>query len=67
LTRRPKPIGIAEVPKLIESAEGAPSATETAHAMSIEASTGLVKELESEKAAEQPKVLSPPAVTGLSI
>jgi hypothetical protein len=34
--------------------------------MSIEANTGLVKEPESKKAAEQPKVLSPPAVTGLS-
>jgi hypothetical protein len=34
--------------------------------MLIEASTGPIKELEPEKAAEQPKVLCPPAVTGLS-
>jgi hypothetical protein len=34
--------------------------------MSIEASTGPVKEPESEKAAEQPKVLSPLVVTRLS-
>jgi hypothetical protein len=33
--------------------------------MPIEASVGPVKEPESEKAAEQPKVLSPPAITGL--
>jgi hypothetical protein len=66
LTHRPKPVGTAEVPKLVESAEAAPSAIETAPAMLIEASTGPVKESESEKAAEQPKVLSPPAVTGLS-
>jgi hypothetical protein len=52
LTRRLKPIGMAEMLKLIESAEGAPSATETAPAMSIEASTGLVREPESEKAPE---------------
>jgi hypothetical protein len=66
LTHRSKPIGRVEVPELIESAEGAPSATKIAHAMLIEASTCLVKEPESEKAAEQLKVLSPPAVTGLS-
>jgi hypothetical protein len=65
LTRRPKPIGTANVPKLIERAEAAPLPTETTPAMSIEASTGLVKEPESEKAAEQPKVMSPPALTGL--
>jgi hypothetical protein len=66
LTRRPKPIGTAEVPKLIESVEAAPLATETALAMSIEASADPVKDQESEKTTEQPKVLSPPAVTGLS-
>ena len=65
MTRRPKPIGTAEVLKLIESAEGAPLATEIAHAMLIEASIGPVKEPKSKKAAEQPKVLSPPAVIGL--
>jgi hypothetical protein len=52
LTCRLKPIGTVEVPKLIESAEGAPSATGTAHAMSIEASTGPIKEPESEKAVD---------------
>jgi hypothetical protein len=66
LTRRLKPIGTAEVPKLIESAEGAPLATEKPHVMSIEASTDLIKEPESEKEAEQLKELSPPAVTRLS-
>jgi hypothetical protein len=52
LTRRPKPIGTVEVPKLIEGAEAAPSATEIAPAMPIEASTGPVKERESEKTAD---------------
>jgi hypothetical protein len=47
LTNRPKPVGTAKVPKLIESAEGAPSATETSLAMLIEASTGPVKDPES--------------------
>jgi hypothetical protein len=65
LTRRPKRIGTAELPKLIESVEAAPSATESAPDMSIEASADPVKEPKSEKTAEQPKVLSPPAVTGL--
>jgi hypothetical protein len=65
LTRRPKPIRTAEVSKLIESVEAVPSATESAHAMSTEASANPVKEPESKKTAEQPKVLSPPAVTGL--
>jgi hypothetical protein len=49
LTCRPRPIRTAEVPKLIESAEGAPSATETTPAMSIEASTSPVKEPELER------------------
>jgi hypothetical protein len=52
LTRRPKPIGTAEIPKLIENVKVAPSATETTHASPIEASTGSVKEPESEKAAK---------------
>jgi hypothetical protein len=54
LTRRPKPIGTAEVLKLIESAEAAPSATEIAPTMSVEASIDPIKESESEKTAEQP-------------
>jgi hypothetical protein len=65
LTRRPKPIGTTDVTKLIESAEASPLATKTAPALPIEASAGSVKEPRSEKTAEQPKVLSPTAVTGL--
>jgi hypothetical protein len=66
LTRRPKPIGTTEVSKLIRSAEAAPLATKTTPAKSIESSNGPVKEPESEKTLEQPKVVSPPAITGLS-
>jgi hypothetical protein len=65
LTRRLKPIGTTEVPRLIDSAKSIPSSTESAPAMSTKASLNLVKELESEKIAEQPKLLSPPAVTRL--
>jgi hypothetical protein len=65
LTHRPKRIGTADVPKLIESAWAAPLPTEIVPTMSIEASTDPVKEPESKKATEQPKVLSPPAVTRL--
>jgi hypothetical protein len=53
------------VPKLIERVEAIPLATEIAPVMPIEASVDPVKEPESEKAAKQPKVLSPAAVTGL--
>jgi hypothetical protein len=49
LTRRLKPVGTAYVPKLIESAEAAPLATETAPAVPIEASVGPIKELESKR------------------
>jgi hypothetical protein len=66
LTCRPKLIGMADVPKLIESAEAAPLATETAPTMPIEGTAGPVKEPELEKASEQLKVLSPQAVTGMS-
>jgi hypothetical protein len=62
LYRRPKPIGTTDALKLIERAETAPLATETAPVMPIEASADLIKEPELEKAAEQPKVL----VTALS-
>jgi hypothetical protein len=65
LTRSPKSIEMAEVPKLIESVEAAPLVTEIAPTMPIKTSVGSVKESESEKAAEHLKVLSPPAVTGL--
>jgi hypothetical protein len=54
------------VPKHIESAETASTAMETALAMSIEASIDPIKEPESEKTVEQPKVLSPSVVIGLS-
>jgi hypothetical protein len=57
LTRRPKPIGTVDVPKLIERIEAAPLAIETAPVMPIEASADPVKEPGSEKATEQPKVL----------
>jgi hypothetical protein len=65
LTRRSKPIGTADVPKLIECAEAVPLATKTAHVMPIEASAGRAKEPRAEKAAEQPKVSSPASVTWL--
>jgi hypothetical protein len=65
LTCRSKPIGTADVPKLIERTEAAPLAIETAPVMPIKASADPVKEPESEKAAEQPKMLSPAAVTSL--
>jgi hypothetical protein len=38
LTRRPKPIGMVEVSKFIESAKAVPSSLESAPAMSTEAS-----------------------------
>jgi hypothetical protein len=57
LTRRPKPIETVDVPNLIERAKTSPLAIETAPVMPIEASADPVKEPESEKAAEQPKVL----------
>jgi hypothetical protein len=65
LTRRSKPIGTAEATMLIESAEATPLAMESAPAMSIKASADPVKEPKSEKTAEQPKVLGPPAAIGL--
>jgi hypothetical protein len=46
---------------LIESVGAVPLAT-----MSTEASANPVEEPESEKTTEQPNVLSPPAITGLS-
>jgi hypothetical protein len=57
LTHRPKPIGITDVPKLLEK-QKLPPATEMAPVMPIEASADLVEEPKSEKAAEQPKVLA---------
>jgi hypothetical protein len=57
LTRRPKPIRTADVPKLIERTEATPLAAETTPMMLIEASADPVKEPESERATEQLKVL----------
>jgi hypothetical protein len=74
LTRRPKLHSLektTEVPtiekvKFIESAEAIPLATETVPAMLVEASVDPVKELGPKRTAEeQPKLLSPPTVTGL--
>jgi hypothetical protein len=50
---------MVEVSKLIESADGAPSVTDSAHVMSIEASTGPVKEPESEKGSRTAKGAQP--------
>jgi hypothetical protein len=57
LTRTQKPIETVDVLKLFERVETAPLATETAHVMPIEASADPIKEPESEKTAQQPKVL----------
>ena len=64
LTRRPKPIATAEVPKLIESVEAGPLAIEVASVMPIKASVGPVEEPgPKETVEEQPKLLSCPTVT----
>jgi hypothetical protein len=66
VTRMPKLIGMAIVPKLIESLDAVPLATESAPAKPAEANADPVEEPERKKIAEQPKLLSPPAVTELS-
>jgi hypothetical protein len=66
LTHRPKLIGMAVVPKLIESAEVVPLAMESAPIMLAEASADLVEESKTKKTAEQPKLMSPPIVIELS-
>jgi hypothetical protein len=65
LTRRPRRIEIADVPKLIEHVEVVPSAPESSPPMPIEASTDPAEEPKLEKATDQFKVLSPPATIGL--
>jgi hypothetical protein len=65
LTRRPRRIETADVPKLIEGVETAPSVVESGHVMPIETCTDLAKEPKLEKAAEQLKVLSPATTTEL--
>jgi hypothetical protein len=61
LTRRPRRIETADVPKLIQRVETAPLATETTPTMSIEAIADSAREPKSEKVAEkvakQPKML----------
>jgi hypothetical protein len=65
LTRRSKPIGTAEVPKLIQSVEASLLATKATSVMAIEASAGPVEEPGPKKTGEQPKLLSCPIVTEL--
>jgi hypothetical protein len=66
LTHRPKPIGMAQVPKLIESAEAGPLAIETSSIMPIKTSAGPVEEPGPKKTTdEQPKLPSCPNVTEL--
>jgi hypothetical protein len=66
LTRRPRHIETTDAPKLIEGAKTAPSATESGLIMPIVTHTDPTKELKSERALEQPKVLSPAITTKLS-
>jgi hypothetical protein len=65
LTHRPRRIETADVPKLIEGVETAPSATESGLVMPIKTRTDPTEEPKSEKAAEQLKVLSPATTTEL--
>jgi hypothetical protein len=62
LTRRPRHIETAEVPKLIE---GSTSMSELSHFVPIKARIELAEEPKLEKAAEQLKALSPPCATEL--
>jgi hypothetical protein len=62
LTRRPRRIETAEVPKLIE---GSASISEPSRSVSIEARTNVTEELKMKKIAEELKVLSPPYATEL--
>jgi hypothetical protein len=62
LTRRPRRIEMADVPKL---SEGVVSATEPGHDLSVEASTNPTEEPKIEKTAEQLKALSPSYAMGL--
>jgi hypothetical protein len=62
LTRRPRCIETAEVPKLIE---GSASISEPSRSMPVEARTKPAEEPKLKKAAEQLKALSPPCITEL--
>jgi hypothetical protein len=62
LTHRPKRIGIAEVPKLIE---GSASISEPSRSVPVKAKTGPAEGPIPEKAVEQLKALSPPRETEL--
>jgi hypothetical protein len=62
LTRRPRRIETAEVPKLIE---GSASISEPSRSVSVEARTNVTEELKMKKIAEELKVLSPPCTTEL--
>jgi hypothetical protein len=63
LTRRPRRIETADVPKLIE---GSAPISEPSSSMSVEARTNVTEEPKVEKTAEQLKALSPPYATELS-
>jgi hypothetical protein len=65
LTRRPRRIETTDVPRLIERAGVAPSATKLGHVVPVEASTNLVEEPKLEKTTDQLKVLSPLGTIGL--
>jgi hypothetical protein len=65
LTHRPRRIEMADVPKIIEGVEIAPSAAGSGPVMPIETCTDSTEEPKSEKAAEQLKVLSPATTTEL--
>jgi predicted nucleic acid-binding Zn ribbon protein len=62
LTRRPRRIEMANVPKLIERAA---AIAEPSRSVSVEARTKPAEESKLEKAAEQLKALSPPSTTKL--
>jgi hypothetical protein len=66
LTRRPRRIETADVPKLIEGVETAPSATESGPVMPIKTCTDPTKEPKLDKAVELLKVLSPATTIELS-
>jgi hypothetical protein len=63
LTRRPRRIETADVPKL---SEGVVPTIELGHAMPVEASTNPIEEPKLEKTVEQFKALSPSCAMGLS-
>jgi hypothetical protein len=62
VTRRPRRIETAEVPKLVE---GSASMSEPSRSVPVEARTEPTEEPKLEKATEQLKALSPPSTTEL--